>query len=419
MPAAPGCPRLSRVWQAACAAASLAAAAAAAGIVPPSGPVTPRLAAGTTPGAGHRAVLTDSQCVGYSASVTHGAPWAQQQLDPSAVWAMTQGAGQVVAVLDQGVSASAPALAGAVLPGTDTGSGEPPADTDCFGHGTFVAGLIAARPTSYGFAGVAPKATILPVNVVNSDGSVTAATVAAGISYAVDNGATIIDFSAAATPAPSAALSAAVANALASNVVVIGWVSNSASNINTLSFPADCPGALAVTAVDPGGAPLMAGAPGVPVSLAAPGDSITSIGPAGPGEQTGSGASLATGFVAGVAALVRSYYPRLTAAQVVQRLEATATNPGTALPDSAIGYGVVSPYEAVTAAAPADPGSPPSAQAPLPRVPPPAPADHWPLLAAVIVCCLAGLALVACAASVHIVRQGRSRGWRPPAHHWQ
>jgi type VII secretion-associated serine protease mycosin len=333
------------------------------------------------------------------------------------VWDLAQGAGQTVAVLDSGVSAAAPALAGAVLPGLDVATGKP-VSTDCTGHGTFVAGLIAARPTAgSGFAGVAPQARILPVNVINSNGDATPAAVAAGVSFALAHGATVIDVCPAVTPGPSPALASAVATALARNVVVIAPVGAAGlNNSNQVSYPASYPGVIAVTATDSSGTPVAGAGVGVGVDLAAPGSGVTSIGPLGPGEITATGAALATGFVAGAAALVRSYYPRLSAAQVTQRLEVTANPPGDALPDPQVGYGIVAPYTAVATVLPAESGggAPPLSQAPAVHLAPPAQPDPWPGTAALLICSGVAIGLVAGVAGAHILRNGRRRQWRPP-----
>jgi membrane-anchored mycosin MYCP len=364
----------------------------------------------------------NAQCVGYNGAVSPAQPWAQRELEPSSVWLLAQGAGQTVAVLDSGVSAKAPALAGAVLPGLDIGTGKP-ADSDCGGHGTFVAGLIAARSRlGSGFAGLAPQARILPVNVLNPDqlGSgdpVPTADVAAGINYAVSHGATVIDVSASVNPEPSAALQAAVARALAHNVVVIAAVTAAgADQVNSVSYPAAYPGVLAVVAAGPSGAPLTGGQPGVRVDLAAPGSGISSIGPLGPGQVAASGAALATGYVAGAAALVRSYYPRLSAAQVVSRLELTASPPGTAVPSPQAGYGVVSPYDAVTTVLPQESGGHAPAAPPSPalRLPARLRPDTWPFTAAVIICAAVAAAVIIAVAGAYVVRSGRRRNWRPP-----
>lgn len=365
-----------------------------------------------------------AQCLGSSSQQDHAVPWAQQQLAPQRVWDMTTGAGQVVAVVDSGVSGTAPALPGAVLPGRDILTGHA-GNSDCLGHGTFAAGLIAARPEpGTGFEGLAPQAQILPVDVVDPAQAqslqpvTSSSAVAAGIRFAVGHGATVVDVSTATTPSPSAALRAAVTYAAARNVVVIApvSVSSGASPANTVSYPADYPGVIAVSAVDSGDAPVAAATSGVRVDLAAPGAGLTSIGPSGPGEITGDGSALATAFVAGTAALVRSHYPRLSAAQIVHRLEATADQPGTALPDPQVGYGIVDPYTAVTTALPEESGgaAPAAPPARVPHLPPLRAPGTWPVIAALIVCGVLVVGIAAGSGMAHIVRNGRRRGWRPP-----
>ncbi len=362
-----------------------------------------------SPGAGTPSLHTN-QCLQPSATVSRAIPWAQQQLQPAAVWNFTQGGGQVVAVLDSGVSATAPALSGAVLPGLNAVTGGN-GDTDCTGHGTFAAGIIAARPApGGGFAGLAPGASILPVDVADANGPVTSQAVAAGLRFAAGNGATVVDISTDAAPGPSPALSAAVAYAAARNVLVIAPVgAGQQSQADQVSYPAAYRGVIAVSAVDATGTPTAAAGPGVRVDLAAPGAQVQSTGPRGPGLVTADGAAVATAFVAGTAALVRSYYPTLSAAQVAHRLEVTADRPGTTLPDPQLGYGAVDPYTAVTTVLPEESGaSPPTAPPPAPpRLPRPAPADTWPATAALIVCGTAAFCIAVGIAAAHIVRHGR------------
>jgi len=110
------------------------------------------------------------------------------------VWPITQGEGVTVAVLDSGVQANLPDFTGAVLPGTDAtgGGGDGRTDTDTAtvaGHGTAMAGLIAAQGRGTGFVGISPKAKILPI-VADSKNSVTK-----GIRYAVDHHAKVINIS--------------------------------------------------------------------------------------------------------------------------------------------------------------------------------------------------------------------------------
>lgn len=360
-----------------------------------------------------------TQCAGPLSSVSRTTPWAQQLLKPSLVQAMTRGAGQVVAVLDSGVSATAPALAGAVLRGLNVLSGGV-GDVDCTGHGTFVAGIIAARPTpGSGFTGLAPLARILPVNVTGAsqNDATTSGALAAGIRYAVNNGATVIDVSAAVTPRPSPALRAAVAYAAAKNVVVVAPVgSNGLNQANQVSYPASYPGVLAVAAADASGAPITAGTPSVRVDIAGPGSGVLSIGPRGRGQLTGSGADLATGFVAATTALVRSYLPQLSAAQVVHRLEVTADSPGVPLPDPQLGYGMVDPYTAITTVLPEESGgqSPATPAArPLHLAPLPVP-DTGPATAALIVAMIVAIGVAAAFGLRGIGRQKAQRRPRSP-----
>jgi type VII secretion-associated serine protease mycosin len=364
-----------------------------------------------------------AQCLGASSRRYRAVPWAQRQLAPGRVWNLTTGAGQVVAVVDSGVSATAHGLAGAVLTGRDVRNGSG-GNSDCLGHGTFVAGLIAARPApGSGLAGVAPAALILPVGVVDpaqaeSAHPVTSSSaVAAGIRYAVNSGATVVDVSTAATPGPSPELRAAVEYAQARNVVVIAPVSTTTgtNTTNVLSYPAAYPGVIAVSAVDASGTPVAAGTRGVRIDLAAPGAGLISIGPRGPGDISGDGAALATAFVAGTVALVRSYYPHLSAAGVVHRLEVTADQPGVTLPDPQVGYGTVDPYTAVTSVLPEESGglSPNVPPARPLRLPPLKPPDTWPVTAAIGVSIMVAAALLIGGTAASIRRHGRRRNWQP------
>jgi subtilisin family serine protease len=132
------------------------------------------------------------RCAAASTTVARAVPWAQQRLAPQRVWMLTRGQAVTVAVVDTGVSRSAPALAGRVLAGKDVLTGGP-GDDDCAGHGTFVAGLVAAgQLAGTGFAGVAPDARILPVRVTDQAGDVHPDVLAAGVTAAVDGGGTVI-----------------------------------------------------------------------------------------------------------------------------------------------------------------------------------------------------------------------------------
>lgn len=283
------------------------------------------------------------------------APWPQKELGFSAVWDRSKGAGVTVAVVDSGVDAN-PQFGNRVIPGPDlvagTKRGIPPG-ADCLGHGTAVASIIAAAPMSgVSFTGVAPAARILSVKISGTDSFPTSVT-PQGIMDAVQFGADVINLSLA-TPDDVPALRQAVEYALKHDVVVVAAAGNDLPQEGTGPYyPAAYPGVLAVGAAGPGGAlapfsdrrtPVAVTAPGVNVTTAYPGTFPDAYDP----DQ--SGTSFAAAFVSGVAALVRATHPRLTAAQVVARIKATArgsTGAGT-------GRGLIDPVRAVTAVLPAE-----------------------------------------------------------------
>ena len=339
-------------------------------------------------------------------------PWPQQQLDPSRIWPLTTGSGVTVAVIDSGVDATYPALAGAVEPGGDVVQPGQPADYDCVGHGTVVAGIIAARPQQgTGFEGIAPGARILPVRQTESDQQEPngAEILAQAIDYAVSRGAQVINISIT-TGGSTQTLAKAVRNALDRDVVIVAAAGNDGASSSTAKvYPADYPGVLAVGAVGQNGQPLSFSSPGALV--VAPGSGIVGPNAAGTGLVTGQGTSFATAFVTGVAALVRSYLPGLTAAQVVQRIEATADHPAGKLPTPQLGWGEVDPYAAVTAVLPAAGASaaPGSARLPLPSRPSPAASQ----LPAVLIAAVSLTVVVVVLAAAAILPAARRRGWRP------
>jgi membrane-anchored mycosin MYCP len=329
-------------------------------------------------------------------------PWSSTRLAFDRVWPLTQGAGQLVAVVDTGVDANHPMLAGRVQPGVDElhpgGSGT----GDCNGHGTFIAGIIAAaRLPGVGFAGVAPQATILPVRQTVNGQDGTVATLAAGIRAAVDRHAGVVNVSVT-FDQPSDELADAVRYARAHDVLIVAAAGNSAANGNPQLYPASYPGVLAVGAIGAEGKRTDFSEVGTGVAVVAPGADLLGPGAGGTGLVTGrSGTSFATPFVAGVAALVRAYRPRLTADQVLHRIEATADHPAGPLPDPQYGWGVLNPYQAVTEVLPEEYSSPPAGGAPQPvrLAAAPTGGGGMPVPLLVVLGCLALAALTAFAAA--------------------
>jgi type VII secretion-associated serine protease mycosin len=317
-------------------------------------------------------------------------PWSATRLALSRVWPLTQGAGVVVGVVDSGVDAQHPMLAGRVLPGVDEIPGGGPATVDCVGHGTFVAGLVAAgHEPGVAFAGVAPQATILPVRQTTDGQNGTVGTLAEGIRAAVDGGARVVNVSITYSR-PDPVLADAVNYARARDVVVVAAAGNAegASGSGVVYYPAAYPGVLSVGAIDEKDAVTQFSSTGTPISVVAPGADLLGPGAGGPGLVTGQeGTSFAAAFVTGVVALVRAYRPALRADEVIHRVETTADRPPGTVPAPGYGWGVVDPYQAVSQELPEEyAGAPvaPTATALTLPAPPPAGPDRTGLLLATI-----------------------------------
>ncbi|MCW2668055.1 MAG: peptidase [Frankiales bacterium] len=292
--------------------------------------------------------------------------WALNRLQFDKAWSVTQGDGVVVGVIDSGVDAAHPDLAGRVLKGaTFLGAGytSHQGQTDVAGHGTHVAGIVAASPHSpTGVSGGAPAARILPVRVLDDEGSGWGSDVARGIVWAVDHGAQVLNLSFGSTT-PSRAVQAAVAHARARGVLVVAAGGNDGRD-GPISYPATYPGVLSVGAVDPGDAVVPFSTTNPYIGIAAPGESVLStvpvkVDPSRLAER--SGTSMAAPYVAAAAALVLAARPTLTGAEVAARLQETAQDLGPLGRDDMYGAGLLDPARALGVFAPALPprlGSP-------------------------------------------------------------
>jgi membrane-anchored mycosin MYCP len=347
-------------------------------------------------------------------------PWAQRALDFSSVWWLTRGAGVTVAVIDSGVDAN-PQFGNRIILGPDLAGQEAgiPADGDCVGHGTSVAGVIAAAPVAgVSFTGVAPAARILSIKITDTEQGIPPVLTSEAIRDAVNLGANVINLSLA-TQGGSPGLRSAVDYALARNVVVVAAAGNDQPGSTGPFYPAAYPGVLSVGAVQPNGSLADFSSTRTPVSVTAPGLDITS---AYPGvfpdgyDPDLAGTSFAAPFVSGVAALVRAEHPGLDAAQVVARIKATAD--GSAGPGT--GNGMINPVQAVTAVLPRgvlDSGSLAEAaggarasQVPVARAT--APDRDAPVVAMSVTAAAFGLGVIVVAGAL-IIPAGRRRGWKP------
>ncbi|MFD5422740.1 type VII secretion-associated serine protease mycosin [Streptomyces sp. NPDC127069] len=299
-------------------------------------------------------------------------PWALQRLTFDALWAQTRGKGVRVAVIDTGVDRANPQLAGAL----DTGAGRDLLDpkggdgtTDTVGHGTKVAGLIAARPQQgTGFVGLAPEATVIPIRQNDGQGNGNAATLAQAIDHAVAKGAQVINISQD-TDAPLTAdseLAKAVQRALDAKAVVIASAGNDGlSGEKRRTYPAAFPGVLAVASSDRNNERAAFSQPGDFIGIAAPGVDMVSTVP-GFGQCIDNGTSFSAPYVAGVAALLRAKHPDWSVQQVVWQIQNTAERSVKGR-DDYVGWGVVDPVRALTQDREPprppvpDPGPPPAA----------------------------------------------------------
>ena len=327
----------------------------------PAGPELTVEAAGSTPAAAVDAVL--AECRPGTVEFSPIPPPALAQLDATAAARLATGAGVTVAVVDSGIDAGNPHLAGAVVGGVDlVGDGEGAGGfADPLGHGTAVAGVIAARPIDgSGVVGLAPDARLLSVRVFRGtdDKSVEggfgprADRIAAGIRWAVDNGADVVNVSLSVN-ADVAEVRDAVAYAAANGALVVASAGNRASTEDTTDsprYPAANPGALAVTATDGLGVVTDDSIHGAHVEIAAPGTDIATAATGG-GDciyaTEGAASSFATAYASAAAALVAQAHPAETAAQWEYRLQVTADRDDPDARDDVDGWGMLRPAAAI------------------------------------------------------------------------
>jgi len=288
------------------------------------------------------------------------------QIRAPAAWRATLGGGVTVAVLDTGVDATAPDLAGAVRAGPDyTAGADPPGYQPPLEHGTYIASLIAGHGSGpgdgLGVIGVAPRAKILSVRVILDDGEPGTAAydedprfadaIGKGIYYAVRHRAAVINMSLG-SQQPTGYLRAAIAYALSRGVVVVASAGNdgTAGGFAPYVYPASFSGVIAVAAVTGSGARASFSEQNAAVIVSAPGVGVIGAGPGGE-YLDAEGTSPAAALVSGVAALIRSRYPRLSPALVEQALIISATRRPAGGYSTGTGFGEVDAAGALAAAA--------------------------------------------------------------------
>jgi subtilisin family serine protease len=327
----------------------------------------PRAAAGhQRPEAGpaNRARAGPSQAAG--AQVRSAEQAQLKSINVPAAWRLSQGRGVTVGVLDTGVDASAADLSGSVSTGPDyTRGADPPGYQPPHLHGTFIASLIAGHGSGPGRAGgvigVAPAARVLSVRVILDDQEPGigpyntnprfADAIGRGIRYAASHGAGVINMSLGSVQ-PTQDMQAALAYAVSRGVLVVASAGNSGvpgQAYTPYSYPASFAGVVSVAALNESGVRAAFSDRNSSVVLSAPGVEVIGAGPGGTYLQA-SGTSPAAAFVTGVAALIRSAYPRLSPAQVEQALISSAAHGPASGYSPATGFGEVDAAAALRAA---------------------------------------------------------------------
>ncbi|MEU0270975.1 type VII secretion-associated serine protease mycosin [Streptomyces sp. NPDC006307] len=309
------------------------------------------------------AAADDLQQCTFPGKMYEGRPWALQRVLLDELWKQSTGKGVRVAVIDTGVDVKNPQLTKAV----DTGSGinllpkkddqgkelergKEDGTTDTVGHGTKVAGIIAARPAKgTGFVGLAPDATIIPIQQNDAEGHGTAKTLATAIRHAIAEKADVINISQdtanAVEPAPQ--LKQAVDAALGEGIVVVASAGNDGLGGNVKrTYPASYEGVLAVAASDRNNERAQFSQSGDFVGVAAPGVDMVSTVPGG-GHCADNGTSFSAPYVAGLAALIKAKHKDWTRQQIVAQIQQTAER-SVAGHDRLVGWGVVDPVRALT-----------------------------------------------------------------------
>ncbi|MFL6055262.1 MAG: S8 family serine peptidase [Actinoallomurus sp.] len=347
--------------------------------------------------------------VGSPASQMTTAPWPQQTLNFTDVWPLTQGDRVKVAIVDSGVDTGHPQL-----PNIDaydlTGTGK----KDCTGHGTMLAGIIAAqdqRNDHVPFLGVAPRVHLVSVKVATQPTGNSPSLLAQGIRRAAALGAKIICVSS--TTANYPYLKDAVRNAEASGALLVAAAGNTAQDKKDSEqelYPASYDGVISVGAVDRDGKLQDFTDAKSRISVLAPGKAVISTWP-GDAYYRDDGTSFAAPYVAGTAALIKARFPGLTATQIKHRIEVTAD--GGTLVGS--GHGVINPLRAVTAVLPEEDAggrqAPPKAH-PVALVEPTHPNHFTRTMAIAIVGGALGVSTAVAAGGI-IIPAGRRRNWRP------
>lgn len=279
--------------------------------------------------------------------------WGLDMLNIPNFWRYSKGEGIKVAILDTGIAINHPDLRHAIIKCKDfTNSISGIADTR--GHGTHCAGIIAACDNSLGIVGVAPEAKLLIGKVLNDNGSGNAEMIAEGIWWAIEEDADVISMSIG-SPYKFEIIETALYAAIEKGVHVICAAGNSGPYLGTVEYPGAYDSVITVGSIDRRQKIASYSSRGKEVDIVAPGDDILSCYPPN-GYATLSGTSMATPFVAGVAALILAKHRNFGGSSEIKdkldllnHLRYTALDLGDIGFDEHYGYGLINPQKLFTA----------------------------------------------------------------------
>ena len=276
-------------------------------------------------------------------------------------WATTQGDGVTIAIIDTGVDGTVAELSGAVVGGADFSglgsyNGQKPVGSTGSNHGTMVGSLAAGRGTGAdsGVIGSAPQADLLSASIGFGEGDKSSdEQIAEAVRWSVDNGADIINMSLTRNTIEwPESWDDAFLYAFEHDVVVVAAAGNRGSGTTQVGAPATMPGVLTVAGLDAQGqASFDASSQGITIAVAAPSENLVGVTPGG-GHVRWNGTSGAAPIVSGIVALVMAAHPQLDAANVINRVVATAKDAGAVGSDPIYGFGLVDAQAAVTASVP-------------------------------------------------------------------
>lgn len=262
-------------------------------------------------------------------------PWGIEKVNSNDVWGIATGSGVNVAVVDTGIDITHADLK-ANLKGGANFVATVRSYNDDNGHGTHVAGIIAASNNTIGVVGVAPQANLYAVKVLNKSGTGYISDIIAGIQWSVNNGMDIISMSLGSNY-PSIAFESAINAASNAGVIIVAAAGNDGSSVD---YPAAYENTIAVSATDSNDNLASFSSRGEQVDVAAPGVSIYSTYKGGV-YATMSGTSMATPHVSGVIALMLQRDPGMTLDEIRQQFDAGCVDLGADGKDPFYGYGLV------------------------------------------------------------------------------